>query len=39
MSRSGYTDDNDNHPRERWERMRAWAVDNMKTPNVGGKRQ
>jgi hypothetical protein len=25
---------NDNHPRERWERMRAWAVENLKTPNV-----
>lgn len=24
---------NDNHPRERWERMRAWAVENLKTPN------
>jgi hypothetical protein len=25
---------NDNHPRERWERMRAWAVANLKTPNA-----
>jgi hypothetical protein len=25
---------NENHPRERWERMRAWAVANLKTPNV-----
>jgi hypothetical protein len=23
---------NDNHPRERWERMRAWAVENLKRP-------
>lgn len=22
---------NDNHPRERWERMRAWAVENLQT--------
>lgn len=26
---------NDNHPAERWQRMRAWAVENLKTPNVG----
>lgn len=25
---------NDNHPAERWQRMRAWAVENLKTPNV-----
>lgn len=25
---------NDNHPRERWRRMRAWAVKNLQTPNV-----
>lgn len=25
---------NDNHPRERWQRMRAWAVENLKPPNV-----
>ena len=25
---------NDNHPRERWQRMRAWAAENLKTPNV-----
>jgi hypothetical protein len=24
---------NDNHPRERWQRMRSWAVENLKTPN------
>lgn len=25
---------NDNHPRERWEQMRAWAVANLKPPNA-----
>ena len=25
---------NDNHPVERWQRMRAWAVANLKPPNV-----
>ena len=25
---------NDNHPVERWQRMRAWAAANLKTPNV-----
>jgi len=25
---------NDNHPRERWQRMRAWAAANLKTPNT-----
>lgn len=25
---------NDNHAAERWQRMRAWAVENLKTPNV-----
>jgi hypothetical protein len=25
---------NDNHPRERWQRMRAWAVENLQAPNV-----
>jgi hypothetical protein len=24
---------NDNHPRERWERMRAWAVENLRPAN------
>lgn len=24
---------NDNHPRERWKRMRAWAVENLKMTN------
>ena len=28
---------NDNHPRERWEQMRAWAVANLKPPNVRAK--
>lgn len=30
---------NDNHPVERWQRMRAWAVANLKTPNVRAKRE
>ena len=25
---------NDSHPQERWKRMRAWAVENLKTPNA-----
>lgn len=25
---------NDNHPQERWQRMRAWAVENLITKNV-----
>lgn len=25
---------NDSHPAERWQRMRAWAVENLKTPNA-----
>lgn len=29
---------NDDHSRQRWERMRAWAVENLKTPNAGVKR-
>jgi len=28
---------NDDHPRQRWQRMRAWAVENLKTPNGPGK--
>lgn len=31
---SGVRVHNDNHPLERWERMRAWAVANLKTPNT-----
>jgi len=27
---------NDNHPRERWQRMRAWAVENLRTPTPQG---
>jgi hypothetical protein len=23
---------NDNHPQQRWERMRAWAIENLRTP-------
>jgi len=30
---------NENHPRERWERMRAWAVANLKTPNGEDRRE
>ena len=29
---------NDNHPAERWQRMRAWAVANLKPPNVEANR-
>lgn len=28
---------NDNHPRERWERMRAWARENLKSDNTEAK--